>query len=654
MANENLSGVPPIVTLSGLNVGGPNGFSGGAQQPQTGGLSGSGKFTPGQTGGLDLLQLQLLLAAQGAPGAGGPNLASLLTGLGQTGLGAGSFGQQQGGLVAGNMAGDVSPAQPSGTTAGQTSGAGVDPASIIAKLFGLGQTAVGLASPLQGSGDPNAPGGSLNPITQNTSPDVIAALGQQNASDLYGGAAGGYTPYAQQTLEKFGLSPEEANQILTEQRNALLYGSPDLPGFNPGLSANTTQQGLAGPGGGGGGISGLGGVAGGLQGLQGLLSLIQGAQGNRPGQIAGGGLQAAQGASQVSGALGGPTLQSILGSGADYIPLVGSFLSGLFGPNPGNPATADAAAQQAEIAAATSVASSLLMSNPVTAVAAPVMGVAMAINQALNPKTNYGINKLAGTFGEPAVTGLEQLAESIPTNTNFGALPTSSLESLIGSLGGRLENYYNPIGAGTGTNTSATAVNRYLSGLQDTNPAAYAQQATDVSNAKSDLLQSIAALQGRGVDPSNLLAPQQSGIANMFNSDLIPANQPDASQFAAWQSGGPLSDLGYLATYGGQGEKLGAANYYGGPTWQMLYNLYGMNTPNVLAQYGLSAPQMSPDLEASLHSLLYPTPSQGSQYSAFQSSATDPNSGQYSQDAAIAANEQLNAYLAATGGNVNV
>src|SRR5690349_7928189 len=155
---ENLSNVPPIVTLSGIP--GVGSFSGTGQSD----LSGTGSNPLGglfgMTGGPDLLSQ--LLAQAGQSGTDGSSLAAGL-GLGQSlaapsfsqggGLGAGSFSQQggdAGGTVAGQTAG--------GGSAGGSVGSNTDPFSIAAKVLGLGQRFAGLvnqgqtASPTQGTG----------------------------------------------------------------------------------------------------------------------------------------------------------------------------------------------------------------------------------------------------------------------------------------------------------------------------------------------------------------------------------------------------------------------------------------------------------------------------------------------------------------------
>src|SRR6185503_15949643 len=135
MADENLSGVPPSVTLSGLNAGAPNSNIGGTSAP---GMSGSpeagGGFLPGMEGGMDLATLtQLLQSAEqsgvGSAGSIGQSLAQGSFGQQQGGLGAGSFGQTQPGYVAGQSA-------IGGNSAQQAASGSVDPASIIQKFLG--------------------------------------------------------------------------------------------------------------------------------------------------------------------------------------------------------------------------------------------------------------------------------------------------------------------------------------------------------------------------------------------------------------------------------------------------------------------------------------------------------------------------------------
>src|SRR6185295_11993471 len=138
---ENLSGVPPAVTLSGLDAGqGGGGFSGASQQGLAGGTAPGGSPF-GMEGGLDLNQLMQLLAGQDQAGVGtGGNILQSLTqgSLGQTqgGLSAGSFGQTQPGYVAGQSSAGQGPAQ-------QAAAGSVDPFSIAQKVLGLAQKGAG-------------------------------------------------------------------------------------------------------------------------------------------------------------------------------------------------------------------------------------------------------------------------------------------------------------------------------------------------------------------------------------------------------------------------------------------------------------------------------------------------------------------------------
>jgi hypothetical protein len=242
---KTLSGVPPVITLSGIPSG-AHGFSGASQQSLSGDPA-YGSARPGMTGGaslLDLLQqqqIQQLLAGGDTSAAAGLGLSQPLT--------LPSFGQNTGGLGAGNIGQGYGTAGQTGTgpgataggmLAGQGSGTTADTLALLAKSLGLVKTGVGLASPsAQG-----APGTSANPITENAPPGVVAALGQQNAQDLYGGAAGSYTPYAQQTLEQFGLRAfpraSEPGRRRTFRLNERRWrppgcrrGARSRPGFRP-------------------------------------------------------------------------------------------------------------------------------------------------------------------------------------------------------------------------------------------------------------------------------------------------------------------------------------------------------------------------------------------------------------------------------------
>ena len=145
MADQTLSGVPPVITLSGLQ--GTGGFSGQQQQTLSGQGGQGGGGLPGMTGGLDLMQLLAMLGQGGTPGAG--------TDLGLTSpLGAGAFSQPGGGGFGGISGGGLglgSPQGGQGTVAGQTGqqsgnvGQGsIDPLSVIQKALGLAQKGAGL------------------------------------------------------------------------------------------------------------------------------------------------------------------------------------------------------------------------------------------------------------------------------------------------------------------------------------------------------------------------------------------------------------------------------------------------------------------------------------------------------------------------------
>jgi hypothetical protein len=313
---ESLSQAPQKISLSGLQPGG-SGFSG---SPQGGGFAGSpryGSIMPGQIGGPDLLQL-ILASQASAPGAGGANLAGLLTGLGQTSLGAGNIGQQPGGLIAGDTSGGGSFSQPSGTIAGQGSGTSVDPASIIAKIFGIGKSLVGLASPMQGAGDLGmqadiagsdpAAAAAQRASERTASPtfDLASASPFQIPAGILTGQSGGSV--AGSNIGDFTqLTPAQVQDLLLQQQGAGLYTGAG-PGAGVGAT-NTLSQGAGGggaaPGQGSSSLSGsnlgqgLGQAAGGLGVGSGLYNIIQALQkGNIPGVLPGG-LQTAQGLLQL-------------------------------------------------------------------------------------------------------------------------------------------------------------------------------------------------------------------------------------------------------------------------------------------------------------------------------------------------------------------
>src|SRR5690242_2891129 len=162
---DNLSGVPPVVTLSGIP--GVGSFSG-AGQSDLSGTAGANSALFGMPGGPDLLS-QLL--SQAGAGSDIPSLAAGL-GLGSS-LAAPSFSQGFGGLDAGSVSqqggigGTGGTGASGGTVAGQSAaggsggsvGSNTDPLSILSKVLGISSKAAGLlgggqasqtASPTQG------------------------------------------------------------------------------------------------------------------------------------------------------------------------------------------------------------------------------------------------------------------------------------------------------------------------------------------------------------------------------------------------------------------------------------------------------------------------------------------------------------------------
>ena len=279
---ENLSGIPPVVTLSGLSAG-PGGFSGITQRPQSGGLSGTQPGRPGMTGGLSLAELIQLLGAQGGGDLGAANQIGLLQPIGAGGLGTQSFSQPQGGQQ--GIAGQMSSPGPGGVIAGQNTS--IDPIALLTKLFGVGKTAVGLASPVQGdsAGDlgtrGDTGGQSLSDQMRTSSPVNTGGAPMTSPFD-----------YSPEALQKFKESLEQPGATFE------MAGAP-----GPGLGVNTTQ-GLSGaPAQLGasttGGLNISGALQGGLGSAGGLANLYQAIQSGNVGQGVGGGLQGAGGLAQL-------------------------------------------------------------------------------------------------------------------------------------------------------------------------------------------------------------------------------------------------------------------------------------------------------------------------------------------------------------------
>lgn len=339
MDNQNLSGVPPAVTLSGLGAGpGGAGNLSGTNAQGIGGTGGTGGFLPGMEGGMDLATLmQMLQGGDATAGLGVGGSINAGVGAGSFGsgggLGAGSFGQTQPGYVAGMSS-------MGGQTQGQQAAAGaIDPASIIQKFLGVAQQGAkafgggtGTASPTTGSG---ATGAEQEAFTTGTASPVN--VGQDlSQSGLFQGGIGGTSSFADPTLE-FLFTSGALNGLDSSQMSQLSSLPPDqLAGLKTALMSGETQSDLGSQllsGQGGSGFTlGTGGLdtslapsgqsadylGGGLGLLSGLMGLYQGSQSGNAGSLLGGAGSTLAGANQLMPGMGfGGEALGMVGAGAN-------------------------------------------------------------------------------------------------------------------------------------------------------------------------------------------------------------------------------------------------------------------------------------------------------------------------------------------------
>lgn len=364
--------------------------------------------------------------------------------------------------------------------------------------------------------------------------------------------------------------------------------------------------------------------------LGGLLTLGSGAANGNPLQIGQGALGLVGGANALfnSGSTLGGTLSAPIGSTlsaaapgtaaalsavGSYLPLAGALLTGFSAPTARTPAAQDARAQQAMIASATSAAMALLSASPVGAVAAPVLGAAMGINQALNPRTNYGLNKMAGALGPNATAGIGATANAATQMGDFSAAPTPTLEDFIRNATQALAGRYDTAGSGAGTSTSSTAVSRYVDGLRASDPQAFARSNQDLDLTRNSLLSAVRTLQGRGVSDAELggLAPAGWGAQQFAGTTMPQLFTPEQKAFAGGatdpMASSLLGDPGRAAipyTFNNVPDTINTAT--GGPLWSALSYLFGPSQSNpgndpragagywdALSKLGVRAPQLN-------------------------------------------------------------
>lgn len=623
---ENLSSVPPIVTLSGLP--GVGSFSGASQQGPSGTTPAQGQATPGLMGGLDLAQLLALLGQQSGAGDAG-----IGTGLGLgAGIGAGSFGQRGADLLGGGRTPGQS--QIAGNTQGGAPGTGtgsIDPLALTQKLLGLASKGAGLlgtasptqdalggtggtslsdqarsgqggaftaptvaptASPVSAPGDINAPGIPPDLLQDPSLGGVGAAPGTgigdtgtnpqaTSLSFLNQTGAGGVAQGTQQqeliqSLLAQGVPPDQIVNAVNAF-NAQGFGAGELTGGpNSGLASPT--QGLSG--------ASLGGqLSGGAQGLQSLLGIIQALGGK--GTDASKGIGVGEGLAGLYGGLNTafpgtfPSLtqaavqgliqaapETAASLGLNAASDIGGVIGGAgFGPGlvtiGSNPAGAVPLDQNSQIVA------QILQSIPVVGV--PLAMLFDAIAGPFEKPGNQMINRVTGTQGPQTTQALED-AQKLTQGVDLSNVSNQGLESLIPLEGQALERYYN----------QNLPESRYLTGLQAEGSPEFGQVNKALQADQAALLQSIGLLQQRGVSPTdigNIMTPQLNNISQIYNQGF--AGLPGYTSPAAL-----MQQQGF-----GSNQELAAA--YGGPTWLALQNIFGPNLGGALGNYGGTAPGLT-------------------------------------------------------------
>lgn len=617
---ENLSGIPPAVTLSGLQQS-PAGMSGvpGAQAGLGGGGYGGG--LPGMEGGMDLATLLQMLGGgeDSTVGTGG----SLTAGLGAGsfgsagGIGSDAFGQTQPGYTAGQTS-------MGGQTQGQNAAAGAaDPFSIIQKFLG---TAGKLAGGLGGTASPTA-GSDLTLEGQLFQPEGASTIGTSSPTieqDFAGALQSPFLsdptlgPLFTQGLLSGSLTPNDIAQMgtlapdqLQGLRTALYEGgtqsdlgsqllggsggggftlgtgnaTSNAPGANwGGLLGGGTQatsgllnilQGIQGDNayqGAGGGIQSasgllsllksspelaqqlgltsgaLGGAGAGIEGLGAILNLLQGIESGNAGQIGSGAIGGVTAANSASQALGGADyLGTAAGGAGAYLPLVGALLQGLTADM--SPQGQDATSAQAGMGAALSAASFALMGNPITAMFGPVLGVALAINQAMNPYNKFAeIGTAATQLGEGGMRQGQQANDIFSQAQDQGITDPNALMQVLQYGSNALFPFYQQMQGSRGQFSAQDWLKRIEGGPQADLAAQYRQTQQQLLN---NVFNTIGQLSQAGV------TPQQFGALNV---------NPQWAE--TYLGGGPVAEnrpggVGDLSAVGGMDAGQAALAMYG-------------------------------------------------------------------------------------------
>lgn len=243
------------------------------------------------------------------------------------------------------------------------------------------------------------------------------------------------------------------------------------------------------------GVPGSGGIAGGLGGL---LNLGTGIATGNPAQAGQGALGAVSGVNSAYGALNNgvdafSTLSPILSGVSAYLPVIGAALQGLTADM--SPQAADSTAKQAMIASA--------LSGITGGIAAPVLGVFMAINQALNPRGDMwpSIGKAATQMGEGALRGGSQANQMFSQVQQEGITDPSVLMQALTKGVNDLFPFYQTMEGPVAPISSANWIKKIQGGPQ----AGLADQYRQTQQGLMDnVFNTISKLHGMGVTPAQL------------------------------------------------------------------------------------------------------------------------------------------------------
>lgn len=535
---NTLSNQPQKIWLSGLNLGPGGGFSG---QSQSGSLSGSpdaGRGLGGAMAGgpdlqqiLEMLQLQNLQDAQGAP-----NTSSLLAAIGSLGLGGGALGQQ-GGFGQSQIAGQTQGGGTGGQnmTAGAGGGSTFDPFSLLAKSLGLVKTATGLASPTQDAGLGTE--ANISGIT----PEQQTAFQQQRAGERQATASPTLDSGAFPTGSEMDQLIAQANQGLAgagELSNLARPGAAVGTGFSAGeiptggsipsglSGAPLTPSPTVGAGSGGGPVGGsaLSAIQGGLGGTIGALNLAQALQAGNVPQGIGGGLQTIGGLAQLlqnspqlarlfglsdltaaGSGLANTSLLSDVGAGAGG-------LGGLLGLAGGAQTLASGGSP---VSAATQLGSGALSTYGALSTLFPDIfpSISSALSGALGIAPGAGGSILGGVgTGAASTAGAEAGTGAAGAGAAAGEGAATAAGDLGAGLAGGLAAA--PLAAITLANT--------ISGLMDTQHAAYGAQ-ENFRKLTGDLPQAIQGL--RDLPSAFNLLPQTGGTPEQAQAEIAAINK---------------------------------------------------------------------------------------------------------------------------------